>query len=255
MEYGKGGLHFKKRLYTKKVPVPDPTVILKMPIKKIEETLAQPITRGKEINGEGSTFIPYVAVANSTEMVKKSYLQVKLQHPSARHIVCAFRVPGFPIHEHQDYQDDEEHGCGAKILKIMEKNSITHCAVFVARYCDRKMGESRYKFYIDAVRNAFEKTDANPYNSIKQRVEITEWWEERKQKEHKGNGATKSRGTTGNDKHQTGRSTRGRGVAAMRGAKSPSTQEREIISPPHKYRQLEAPQEEWPEITGAAEKW
>ena len=121
-----------------------------MPIKKVEETFAMDITKGKEHSADGNTFIPYYIPAISTEPIQKAYLHVKLQHPSARHIVCAYRIPGYPVHEYNDYQDDEEHGCGSKLIQVMEKNNLTHCAIFIARYCStKKIGEDRFKVLLD----------------------------------------------------------------------------------------------------------
>ena len=173
MEYGKGGIYYKQQLYTKMVPPPDPTSILRMSVATVENIFALPITSGKEIKFDGNTFYPYTVEANSPEDVQKAYLHVKLQHPSARHIVCAYRLPGYPLHQYNDYQDDEEHGAGAKILQLLANNNITNRAVYVARYCSKhKIGNKRYEQYVDAVKSVINATAENTLIKQVQRTTV-----------------------------------------------------------------------------------
>ena len=162
MEFGKGGLYFKNKLYQKLVPLPDPTSILKMQLPQVEGILAYKITKGKEERYEGNTFVPYAIDTTNPDEIKKAYLHVKLQHPSARHIVCAYRLPGYPQHEYNDYQDDGEFGAGEKLLQMLEANDIPQKAVFVARYCGpQKIGNKRFDMYVEAAKNLLKITNVS----------------------------------------------------------------------------------------------
>ena len=53
-------------------------------------------------------FIGYNANVTQHEQIQMIYCKLKLIHPAARHIICAFRIPGVMEHEDEDYCDDGE---------------------------------------------------------------------------------------------------------------------------------------------------
>ena len=81
----------------------------------------------------------------------------------ARHIICACILPGDRIVEQQDYQDDEEHGAGWRLLEYMLKVEAKNRAVFVTRHYDgAHIGSIRFKCIVNAAKSAINQ---KPYNS------------------------------------------------------------------------------------------
>ena len=174
MEMTKKGLLINKMPYQKKVKAPDPCVILKMPIKEIEETLKYPVIKAsKSVKNMDDSFIGYTLATNNHEAVQKAYLKIKLHHPSARHIMCAYNLPGLPDHEMKDYQDDEEVGGGRALLELLVNNNIECRAVFVARYCkEEKLGASRFLSIQMAAIHAINNDAENPFTRTLQKVDV-----------------------------------------------------------------------------------
>ena len=164
METGKGGLYVKKKLFVKRIQTPDPTVVLNMPVKEVESILKKPISRAPEtVKKDGNTFLGYSVCSNNFMEVQNAYLHVKLHHPGARHIVCAYRLPGLPDHEYNNYCDGDETGMGNAILSWMEENQITHRAIFLIQYCGEKLGSDRYLLYKQIAAHAVNTLPINAY--------------------------------------------------------------------------------------------
>ena len=173
MKIKKGGLYVNKQLYQKRINPPDPSVMLKMSIKEIEDTLKYKVFKAtKQVKNQKDTFIGYAVPANTESIVKKAYLHVKLHHPSVRHIICAYTLPGVPDFEYNDYQDDEEPGGGRALLELLQMNEIKDTALFVARYCkDEKLGPTRFNSMQEAAVCALNQIDFNEYAGKTQHID------------------------------------------------------------------------------------
>ena len=119
---------------------------------------------------EGQRFRGFTKCVKTIEEVNLAYAKIKSLYSDARHIICAFRVAGRNFHTHQDFMDDDEHGGGNYLLKLLEDSEIRDRAVFVARsYDGTHIGKRRYKAMFDAVKSALEKS---PLNSVNNRHDV-----------------------------------------------------------------------------------
>ena len=160
--YVKGKICIDGEEYTKRVSPPDPTTILQMDPTLIAEILQLPMKRSKKIQYNENVFIGYTTEAADYDTVQKAYMNVKLNNAGARHIVAAWSLPGLPIYERQDFCDDQEVGFGRYLLSILQQNSISHRAVFVARYTNgEKIAEKRKELYYQAVQQVVNRMPMN----------------------------------------------------------------------------------------------
>ena len=162
-EYTNKGLKIGEEIYTKKVSAPSPTDILDLDPDDLDRILTLDIDKSDQIRVMDNVFIGYAADTNTHEQVRECYLKVRLLHARARHISCAYMIPG-TSHHHQDYEDDEDPGAGRAILQYMRRNNITHKAIYVVRFCGKtKLESNRLKYYSDAAREVITKW---PHNSL-----------------------------------------------------------------------------------------
>ena len=124
----------------------------------------QQIREGKPIVHESSTFKGYVVDMENIEDVGKAYEFVKFLNLNARHIVCAYRLPGPNIIELQDYVDDDEHEAGKMLLDYMMKAQINNRAIFVVRHYDGvHIGPKRFEYIMEAAKHAINE---KPFNRV-----------------------------------------------------------------------------------------
>ena len=166
-----GGITIANKRYKKKVIPPSPQEILYMKPEEIEEILNMKLHSGKQSTTGLSTFKAYTYVATTHNEVRRAYLHVKLCNPAARHIICAYNLPGTLSHYMADYCDDAETSAGKRLLSLLQKNDITHRAIFVVRYFGgEKMGSDRYKAILEAAEDAINTSPANIYTKKEQRT-------------------------------------------------------------------------------------
>ena len=146
MTWKQGRLQIGEEVYRKKVETPTEKSIVSMSMEEMEKAFAIKLDRGKEIKLQGSTFIGYSPPVNTYEQVNNAYVKMKLVHGDARHIICAYRIPGITSYNDNDYCDNGEHGAGRQLLKWMEQNKINARAIFVIRYYGgQKLGPKRFE--------------------------------------------------------------------------------------------------------------
>ena len=107
-------------------------------------------------------FQGFSLVTNKIETIRDGYLKLRESHGDVRHIVCGFRLPGRNFALLQDYDDDDEFGAGAVLLKLLEDAQILNRAVFVTRrYGGEHLGPARFQAYAEAAQSAITH---DPYN-------------------------------------------------------------------------------------------
>ena len=112
----------------------------------------------------GNEYIGYAASCKTHKQVRDLYMKLKLQHVAARHIICAYCLPGIETYYHQDYVDDGEFGAGRFLLQLLTPNHITRRAVFVVRYYSgNKLGQKRHDTMLQAAEDVLTKST---YNTI-----------------------------------------------------------------------------------------
>ena len=171
-EYTKKGLKIGSHHYRKKVIAPKPGDLLNLDADELEETLAIKLTKGQKIKKGDSVFLAYGLDTKDHQSIRKAHLKVRLQHAQARHVVCAYYLPGAEKHYCQDFEDDEEHGAGRTLLASMVENELDSKAVFVIRVCGReKLGNERFKGYLEAVQSLINSNPTNKCNGKHQTFE------------------------------------------------------------------------------------
>ena len=166
-------LKIGSQTYKKKVCVPTVQEVLAMDLDEIRNVLAIKVNQGKQINEQSSAFLGFSIPAQSFEQVRQAYAKLKIVHAGARHIVCAFSLPGQEKHHCNDYCNDGEYGAGKNLLKLLLDNNITSRAVFVVRYCQgQKIGSVRHKCFAQAATEVINANKYNKYTKTAQEVSI-----------------------------------------------------------------------------------
>ena len=80
-----------------------------------------------------STFQAFALPVNNAALIQDAYLQMKLQHPTAAHVMLGYRVE---IESEIIFsgQSDYEHQGDAKIMEALFQESMLNLAVFVVRW-------------------------------------------------------------------------------------------------------------------------
>ena len=172
--YSKGNLMVQSEIYKKKVLPPKPSDLIDIEPEEIGKILKLKIDRTADIAMEKSIFLGYSAVVENHVQIRQLYQKLKLVQPSARHIVCAYYLPGEPEYYNQDYCDDGECGAGRVILELLKRQNMTNRVVFVARkYGGSKLGPDRMNCYIESAVNVLQKTALNPITGQEQKLDLT----------------------------------------------------------------------------------
>ena len=145
-----------------KLVVPAADKLLRLQPEEMLELLSIPVKKGIPVVEGGSTFTGYVVDANTFQEVNAAYKYVKYNNMSARHIVCACVIPGENIIEQQEYEDDDEHGAGQKLLDFLVDIDAKNRAVYVTRHYDgTHIGPVRFDCIVRAAKSAINQ---KPYN-------------------------------------------------------------------------------------------
>ena len=162
--------------YSPRVTAPDPTQVLRLPIHKLNMIMAIQMQSGDAITAEGNRFKAYSVCTGDYEMLQDAYMQVRLNHAEARHIVAAWNIPGTKEYESADGCDDDDHGVAREIVQLLKDNAITHRGIFVVRNCKKKLNAERIPMYIQAVKSVIKK---HPENKIAKKTQMVRDEEER----------------------------------------------------------------------------
>ena len=155
-EFTQAGLTVQGVPYRKQVQPPSPKELINLSLTELDKVLKIKMLKGKVIHKDGSKFLAYSAPASTHQEVREMYMKLKLTRPEARHVVCAYMLPG-PIHVSHDFHDDGEHGGGRTLLQFMEEKNMVNSAVFVIRkYGGVKLGPARFECYRQAVNSMLQ---------------------------------------------------------------------------------------------------
>ena len=162
VEYTKAGLTIQGTPYRKKVTTPTPSELVNMSVKELDKVLHIKTRRGPPLKKDGSIFYAFHVDTNNHQEVRDAYKKIKLTQPNARHIPCAYSVPGCPPNAN-DFCDDGEPGSGRVILNIIEEQGWEKCAIFVVRiYGGVKIGGDRFGCYEQATQNLMDESTDHP---------------------------------------------------------------------------------------------
>ena len=171
MEFVRGNLQIQGSTYKKRVLPPTPNELINITPSDLSYIMSLSIGQGDNIMQDGNIFKGYTApVSNYTE-IRNLYIKMKLCFPSAKHIVCAYYIPGKELHYNCDYSDDGEYGAGRQILKVMTDSNLISRVIFVTRMAGSvKMGPARHECYMEAAKSAVIKNGYNTKTRTHQQV-------------------------------------------------------------------------------------
>ena len=200
------------------VSTPDPTEILDMEITRLNYILKLIVNRGKEVSMKGSRFIGYTAEVKDYQMIQEMYLKIKLIHPTANHVICAYRLP----HSDNDmfrsfFCDDGEHGAGRVLLDHMKEHEYMDRVFFVVRYYGgTKLSADRFTCVIRAAENVMNEVPCQLVHGTPERSTAVKKVTQTPQEGQRTSQDT--RGPTGDKKGTKPSSTYTQSKSAQRGA-------------------------------------
>ena len=151
-------MYLQNEMYVKKVTPPKPSELIQLSPEEVEIILSLPITTGPTVNFKKNVFTPYVAKVTSHEQIRQLYKKLKFIEPSAKHVVCVYRLQGEPEYYNSDYSDDGETGTGRIVLEMLKRQQIENVVVFIARkYGDTKLSTDRHSCYVEAAVGALKQ--------------------------------------------------------------------------------------------------
>ena len=163
-EFTENGLKIGADLHKKKITEPNPTELLDMKKEELDEILQVETVKGKPLQIKDNVLLPYSFDARNHQGIRQAYMKIRLMHARARHIICAYMLPGEEFYYNQDALDDGDFGAGRVLLQFMKDNQLFNKAIFIARFCGKKkLQHDRFQAYIEAARQVMVQT---PYNCI-----------------------------------------------------------------------------------------
>ena len=171
MSWAKNGLQVAGEKYKKKVTPPEPTKILTCTDEELDNVCAIELIPGEKTFQEGGSFIAFALAIKSHKEIDQAYMKLRLLFPQAKHISCAYIIPGLPKCYYEDYCDDNEINSGVYLLEILRRSKLSHVVTFMVRIQEGpKIGEIRYSLMEQAVKNAFMVNPMNKYTNKKQLI-------------------------------------------------------------------------------------
>ena len=174
VSYIKGKMAFQGETYAPKIATPTPKDMVDLTPEEIDEILKTPIeSASSKIQKDKSIFESYISSVSSVQEIRRLYVKMKLIQPLARHIICAFMIPGEPKAYNIGYCDDGEPGAGNVVLQFMRKNELYNRVIFVSRkYGGIRMGMDRFDCYVEAAQKVASENTQNKV--LKSRQPITD---------------------------------------------------------------------------------
>ena len=174
-KYVKGKLTIQGETYTPKVSVPTPRDLVDLSPETLDSILKMSLESTTPIIREKSIFEGYIASVNSFQQIRQLYTKMKLIQPAARHIVCAYFLPGDNFYHNQGYCDDGEPSAGNVILQTMIRNKLSNRVIFVSRkYGGVRMGMDRFECYHTAAVKVAQEHNYNAITKEKQMLSAVE---------------------------------------------------------------------------------
>ena len=160
MELYRGKLYVEGEAYKETVRVPDPQDMLDLTVKEMNDIMQINITKGPRVTNEENIFIAYTAEIVDLQHIQDAYLKMRICHPKARHIICAYTLSNPTIHGQHGCCDDGEHGAGIKMLDLLLQKKLTNRVIFATRYYSGvKIGVKRFECIESAVEQCLALLD------------------------------------------------------------------------------------------------
>ena len=76
-----------------------------------------------------SKFVSYTKICQTHQAVQQGYLKIRLLHPKARHVICAYQIQNDAEQEWEGC-DDQEYGAYRNVLQMMKDNDLKSRAFY-----------------------------------------------------------------------------------------------------------------------------
>ena len=218
MELKNGKLLIDGTPFSNKIQPPDPQQIVDLSVKELDSILKIPICKGPEVTKDGNSFRAFSYCVEDFKTVQDAYFKMRICHPKARHIMCAYILPGDPAKKYENHGccDDGEHSASNKVLQAMIESKISHRVIFIVRYYSgKKIGPDRFNCIKDAVIKCMELYPENSIAGANQKIEFSESHFVRSNQQ----AARKPKYTSPLSRQEQGSRGRGRGQTGARGAR------------------------------------
>ena len=167
----KGDIYVGDRKYQKIVTEPDATQVLNMPLHELNQIMAMEINRGANpVYKDGNKFTGYSLCTNDPKTIAKAYMKIRLNHAEARHIICAWNIPGLRKYESADGCDDQDNGASIPIVQLLTDNQIESRVIFVVRNCGKKLNAERNSCYVQVAKALISEFPLNPVTNTRQQI-------------------------------------------------------------------------------------
>ena len=164
LSFERGKLKVDGQYYHPPVNPPKPEMLTELSLEELDEILTLPVSNGDKFVKDNNIFIGFTIAVSNHALINRAYLKIRLLHPRARHILCAYILSNEDTLEQKGFCDDGEIGGGRALLQVLEQNRMEARAVFIVRYFgDNKIGNDRYTCMENAAISALE---SNCYNSV-----------------------------------------------------------------------------------------
>ena len=171
VKYTQQGLSIQGNTYIPRVKVPTAKELIDISPDELKTILQMKLESGQAVTQDKSVFEGFTASVQNYVQIRKLYVKVKLMQPTARHIICAYMIPGSEKHYQQNFCDDGEPGAGRTLLSMMQRSNLMNRVIFVARkYGGIRMGTDRFECYEQAGKIAVMEAPQNEVLGHRQTV-------------------------------------------------------------------------------------
>ena len=133
--------------------------------------MSEKLTQGDQVIQDGNIFTGFTAAVSNHRQIRELYIKMKLCFPAAKHILCAYWIPGSEPHYNMDFCDDGETGSRRFLLDILKKHNMNTRVVFVTRQnAVSKIGTNRHECYVQAAKSAILKGGYNKILQLSQQL-------------------------------------------------------------------------------------
>ena len=119
--------------YVNKIEPPNPQRLLDLSVEELNNIMGLKICKGPHVDKDENTFRAFVYSVDTFQQVQDAYFKMRICHPKARHILCAYVIPGDELHYTRGCCDDGEHNAAEKVLQAMVHSKMEktdfHCQI------------------------------------------------------------------------------------------------------------------------------
>ena len=164
MSFKRGKLIINNKEYCSQIYKPKASLLLSLKDIEILELNSLEVKDGMAVEEGTSKFRGYVADAKNFVDVNSVYEYVKFHNMDARHIICACLLGSERTVQEEEYEDDNEHGAGRRLLAYMKEAELFNRVICVTRHYDgTHIGPKRFDCILEAARHAVNQ---KPYNRL-----------------------------------------------------------------------------------------